>query len=185
LGDNIFYGHGFTEILQRSSKLNHGGLVFGYPVQDPERYGVVEFNSDGMAIGIEEKPVKPKSQYAVPGIYFYDGRAPQIAKKLKPSPRGELEITDLNLVYLREGSLRVEKLGRGFAWLDTGTHDSLLDASDFIATIERRQGLKVGCIEEIAFRNGWISRDILESRGTFLKKNDYGKYLLRVAKENS
>ncbi|MBS1985490.1 MAG: glucose-1-phosphate thymidylyltransferase RfbA [Bdellovibrionales bacterium] len=183
LGDNLFYGHGFPDHLARGVSLKKGALVFGYYVTDPDRYGVVEFDAQGVAKGIEEKPKAPKSNYAVPGIYFYDGRAPAFAKALKPSPRGELEITDLNLCYLREGSLRVEKLGRGLAWLDTGTPDSLLEAAQFISVIEKRQGLKVCCPEEIAYRSGFISRDQLLTLAEQRKKSEYGKYLLKVATE--
>ena len=183
LGDNIFYGMGLTGILRRAGKLEKGGLVFGYPVRDPERYGVVEFDAEGKVLGIEEKPTAPKSNFAVPGLYFYDGTACERAAALKPSPRGELEITDLNRSYLADGLLRVELFGRGFAWLDTGTHESLLQASNFVQTIEERQGLKVACVEEIAFRNGWIGRDELREIGEEMKKNAYGEYLLQLAEE--
>jgi glucose-1-phosphate thymidylyltransferase len=184
LGDNIFYGHGLPELLAPGTHLSKGALVFGYYVTDPERYGVVEFDSNKKAIGLEEKPKSPKSNYAVPGIYFYDGRAPSIAKKLKPSPRGELEITDLNRAYLQEGSLRVEIMGRGLAWLDTGTHDSLMEASLFISVLEKRQGLKVGCVEEIAYRGGFISKSQLLGLAAELKSNEYGRYLTKVAYES-
>ncbi len=181
LGDNLFYGHGFTEQLRRAANRVDGATVFGYWVNDPERYGVVEFDDDGAVLGLEEKPVAPRSNYAVTGLYFYDGRASDFAARLQPSPRGELEITDLNRLYLEEGSLSVEKLGRGYAWLDTGTHDSLLQAGDFIATIESRQGLKVACPEEIAFAQGWIDKDQLRSLAQPLAKNAYGQYLLGLA----
>ena len=183
LGDNIFYGHGFPEVLVKNAKIQKGATVFGYYVTDPDRYGVVEFNDKKIAIGIEEKPKNPKSNYAVPGLYFYDSRAPAFAKALKPSPRGELEITDLNLCYLREGSLKVEIMGRGLAWLDTGTPDSLLEASQFISVIEKRQGLKVGCLEEIAFRNGFISKEQVLALVAKRKNSDYSKYLLKVVEE--
>lgn len=165
LGDNIFYGTGLTGLLARAGGLRDGGLVFGYPVRDPERYGVVEFDGRGKVLSLEEKPVHPKSQYAVPGLYFYGPDVVEKALLLKPSSRGELEITDLNRLYLAEGRLRVELLGRGFAWLDTGTHDSLLQAGNFVQTIQDRQGLQVACIEEIAFRAGWMGRDALRERG--------------------
>ena len=181
LGDNIFYGMGLSGILHRAGALQSGGLIFGYLVNDPERYGVVEFDAAGKVLGIEEKPAKPKSHYAVPGLYFYDGTVCDMAAALKPSPRGELEITDLNRKYLEKGQLRVELLGRGFAWLDTGTHESLLQASNFVQTIEERQGLKIACLEEIAFRAGWISRDQLRAQGEVMAKNAYGRYLLELA----
>lgn len=181
LGDNIFYGHGLTEVLQRAAGHTHGATVFGYWVNDPERYGVAEFDHTGRAIGLEEKPRQPKSNYAVTGLYFYDGRASDFARELKPSARGELEITDLNRRYLNEGTLRVEKLGRGYAWLDTGTHESLLQASNFIETIEARQGLRVCCPEEIAFQNGWIDAEQLLRIAEPLRKSGYGEYLRRVA----
>lgn len=184
LGDNIFHGHGLSEILAESAQLKKGAKIFGYYVNDPERYGVVHFDANKKALSIEEKPAKPKSHYAVPGLYFYDSRAPAFARALKPSPRGEIEITDLNLCYLREGSLSVEIMGRGFAWLDTGTHDSLLDAGQFIAALEKRQGLKVGCVEEIAFHKGFIDRKQLINLGSELSKNGYGKYLLQIAEES-
>jgi glucose-1-phosphate thymidylyltransferase len=181
LGDNIFYGHGFTEVLARAGSRERGATVFGYWVKDPERYGVAEFDEDGRVIGLEEKPRDPKSNYAVTGLYFYDSRACDFAASLKPSPRGELEITDLNRCYLDDGSLRVEKLGRGYAWLDTGTHESLMQASNFIETIEQRQGLRVCCPEEIAFGNGWITADELLALAKPLAKSGYGVYLQRVA----
>ena len=181
LGDNIFYGMGLTGILRRAGALKEGGLVFGYLVKDPERYGVVEFDASGKVLGIEEKPAKPKSHYALPGLYFYDGTVCERAAALKPSPRGELEITDLNRSYLKQGQLRVELLGRGFAWLDTGTHESLLQASNFVQTIEERQGLKIACLEEIAYRAGWIPADRLRQLGREMAKNSYGQYLLQLA----
>lgn len=180
LGDNIFYGHGLSEILMRCSHLESGGIVFGYPVRDPERYGVVEFDRDGMVTGIEEKPAHPKSHYAVPGLYYYDSDVVAIAEGLKPSARGELEITDLNLEYLRRGQLRVELLGRGFAWLDTGTYESLQQACEFVRVIQERQGLKTACIEEIAFRLGYIDRGQLEKLAQEMNKNDYGHYLMGI-----
>lgn len=182
LGDNIFYGHGFSEQLKRASTLENGAVVFGYWVRDPERYGVAEFDASGKVIGLEEKPRAPKSNYAVTGLYFYDGRAPDYAASLKPSPRGELEITDLNRCYLDDGSLRLEKLGRGYAWLDTGTHESLLQAGTFVETIEARQGLKVSCPEEIAYLNGWINAEQLEALAQPLLKNGYGQYLMSLLK---
>jgi len=185
LGDNIFHGHGLPEILKRASGLKQGGLVFGYAVQDPERYGVVEFDAEGKVLSIEEKPRVPKSRYAVPGIYFYDAGVVEIAKGLKPSARGELEITDVNLEYLRRGALRVELLGRGFAWLDTGTVDSLMAASSFIQTIQERQGLQVSCVEEIAWREGFIDSARLLELAKGLEKNGYGRYLRRVLEEES
>jgi glucose-1-phosphate thymidylyltransferase len=181
LGDNIFYGHGLTEVLRSASAREHGATVFGYRVRDPARYGVVEFDSGGRAIALEEKPTEPKSNYAVTGLYFYEGRAPDDAAALSPSPRGELEITDLNRRYLERGELMVEQLGRGYAWLDTGTHESLLAAANFIETIEQRQGLKVACPEEIAFQNGWIDREHLLRLAEPLRKNAYGQYLLALA----
>jgi len=180
LGDNIFYGHGFLEKLTKAAKLNSGAKVFGYYVSDPERYGVVEYDEKGKAISLEEKPTEPKSNYAVVGLYFYDNSVVSKAKNLKPSPRGELEITDLNKLYLNEGTLEVEKIGRGVAWLDTGTHDSLHEASSFIETIEKRQGLKVSCIEEIAWRMKFIDTAQLLKLGEELKKNPYGQYLLNL-----
>lgn len=183
LGDNIFYGHGFGDNLLNTAELKKGACVFGYYVTDPERYGVVEFNSERKAISIEEKPAKPKSNYAVTGLYFYGNDVIAKAKALKPSPRGELEITDLNRIYLDEGRLNVKLLGRGMAWLDTGTHDSLLEAANFISTIENRQGLMVACIEEIAFRMKFIDRDQLLQLAEPLKKNNYGQYLIKIANE--
>ena len=180
LGDNIFYGHGLTELLKNAAARSHGATVFGYWVKDPQRYGVAEFDSAGKVIGIEEKPVQPRSSYAVTGLYFYDGRAPEFAAGLKPSSRGELEITDLNRCYLEEGSLQLERLGRGFAWLDTGTHESLMEASSYIETIEKRQGLRVCCPEEIAYLNGWIDAAQLRDLARPLAKNGYGQYLLSV-----
>lgn len=185
LGDNIYYGQGFSEKLKRASEQQVGATVFGYYVNDPERFGVVEFDNSGKALSIEEKPEKPKSNYAVTGLYFYDNQVVEIAKNIKPSHRGELEITDVNNVYLQQGGLNVELLGRGFAWLDTGTHDSLIEASQFVQTIEHRQGLKVACLEEIAFNNGWITVDELKERGEFFKKTGYGQYLLKLYQEKS
>lgn len=181
LGDNIFYGQHFSDNLKSAVSKDSGATVFGYHVTDPERFGVVEFGDDGKAISIEEKPLKPKSAYAVTGLYFYDNDVVDIARSIKPSPRGELEITDVNLAYLKRGDLNVEVLGRGFAWLDTGTHDSLIDAGQFVQTVEHRQGLKVACLEEIAYRQGWVSADQLIKQGEMLKKTGYGQYLLRVA----
>jgi glucose-1-phosphate thymidylyltransferase len=183
LGDNIFYGHGFGDILQNTAKLKKGACVFGYYVTDPERYGVVEFNSH-KAISIEEKPSRPKSNYAVTGLYFYDNSVVEKAKSLKPSPRGELEITDLNRLFLEEGNLEVRIMGRGIAWLDTGTCESLLQAANFIATLEQRQGLKASCVEEIAFKKGFISKDKLIALAEPVKKSQYGKYLLKIASED-
>ena len=180
LGDNIFHGTGLTERLQRANQREHGATVFGYWVSDPERYGVAEFDAAGKVVGLEEKPAKPKSNYAVTGLYFYDGRAPEFAASLTPSARGELEITDLNRCYLQEDALHLEQLGRGYAWLDTGTHQSLLEASNFIETIEARQGLRVCCPEEIAWQNRWISDDQLRALAEPLAKNGYGQYLLSL-----
>jgi glucose-1-phosphate thymidylyltransferase len=180
LGDNIFHGHGFSETLHRADARTEGATVFGYWVSDPERYGVAEFDADGRVVDIEEKPAKPRSNYAVTGLYFYDGNASEYAASLKPSPRGELEITDLNRRYLEEGNLHLEPLGRGHAWLDTGTHQSLLEASTFIETIEARQGLRVCCPEEIAYGNGWIDTAQLERLAAPLAKNGYGQYLLSL-----
>ena len=178
LGDNIFHGHGLTELLQRADAREQGATVFGYWVRDPERYGVAEFDGSGRVVGLEEKPAAPKSHYAVTGLYFYDGRASDFAAGLKPSPRGELEITDLNRCYLEADALHLEKMGRGYAWLDTGTHESLVEASGFIETIEKRQGLRVSCPEEIAYFNGWIDADQLRELARPLAKNGYGQYLL-------
>lgn len=180
LGDNIFYGYGLSNRLQKAAQLNQGAVVFGYYVNDPERYGVVEFDQDKNVIGLEEKPENPKSNYAVTGLYYYDNTVVQKAKSLKPSARGELEITDLNKLYLAEGSLSTELLGRGMAWLDTGTHESLIQASNFISSIEQRQGLKVACLEEIAYRKGYITDEQLSDLAQPLKKNQYGQYLLRL-----
>jgi len=180
LGDNIFYGHGFQRILRRAGSLESGGLVFGYYVRDPERYGVVEFDETGKVLGIEEKPARPKSSYAVPGLYFFDNRVIEIASGLKPSARGELEIVDVMNAYLRSGDLRVELLGRGFAWLDTGTYSSLLEACTFVETIERRQGLKIACLEEIAYRLGYIDDTQLRRLAEPLMKNGYGQYILEM-----
>jgi glucose-1-phosphate thymidylyltransferase len=180
LGDNIFYGHGFGDQLRSAAERTAGATVFGYWVRDPERYGVAEFDAQGRVVGLEEKPLAPKSNYAVTGLYFYDGRAPDFAASLQPSPRGELEITDLNRRYLQDGSLRLEKLGRGHAWLDTGTHESLLQAGNFIETIEQRQGLRICCPEEIAYSNGWIDADQLAALAKPLAKNGYGQYLLSL-----
>jgi glucose-1-phosphate thymidylyltransferase len=184
LGDNIFYGPGLSGILRNAVELSRGALIFGYPVRDPERYGVVEFDGEHRVIGIEEKPAKPKSMYAVPGLYFYDNEVSAIAAGLKPSARGELEITDLNLAYLRRGALRVEPLGRGFAWLDTGTHEALQQASSYVQAIQERQGLKISCIEEIAYRLGYIDRNLLLALAAEYSKNDYGRYLVEVANED-
>ena len=178
LGDNVFYGHDFATDMRGAYAQEKGATVFAYPVQDPERYGVVEFNASGRAVSIEEKPEKPKSRYAVTGLYFYDNRVVEIARHLKPSPRGELEITDVNRRYLEWGELNCEVMGRGMAWLDTGTHESLLEASQYIETIERRQGLKIACPEEIAYRQGWIGAEDLRRLGSALAKNGYGRYLL-------
>ncbi|TMP45718.1 glucose-1-phosphate thymidylyltransferase [Pseudoalteromonas citrea] len=180
LGDNIFYGQGFTPILQSAAERAIGATVFGYQVKDPERFGVVEFDEDMKAVSIEEKPEAPKSSYAITGLYFYDNRVVEMAKQVKPSHRGELEITTLNEMYLNDGSLNVELLGRGFAWLDTGTHESLHEASSFVQTIENVQGLKLACLEEISWRNGWLTSQQLNDIGQLMKKNDYGKYLLEL-----
>ena len=183
LGDNIFYASGMSKLLQDSANPD-GGVVFAYQVSDPERYGVVEFNENNEVVSIEEKPTEPKSNYAVPGLYFYDNDVVEIAKNIKPSPRGELEITDINNAYLKDGSLNVELLGRGFAWLDTGTHESLLEAGQFVYTIEKRQSLKVACLEEIGFQQGWISREKLTESAEALKKTEYGQYLFKLLEES-
>jgi glucose-1-phosphate thymidylyltransferase len=183
LGDNIFYGYNFSTLLEDSTRLKKGAIVFGYYVSDPQRYGVVEFNAAGQAISLDEKPAEPKSNYAVTGLYFYDNSVVEKAKQVKPSPRGELEITDLNKLYLEEGTLSVKLLGRGMAWLDTGTHQSLLSASNFVESIEERQGLKIACLEEIAFRKGYISKQQLEELAKPLAKNGYGQYLLKIINE--
>lgn len=183
LGDNIFYGFDFSRTLREAADLQDGAMVFGYYVNDPERYGVAEFDGSGKVLSLEEKPLEPKSNYAVTGLYFYSNDVVQKAKGLKPSKRGELEITDLNRLYLEEGRLNLKIMGRGMAWLDTGTHDSLLEASNFISTIENRQGLKVACIEEIAYRNGYITKEQLLKLAEPLKKNYYGEYLIKISKE--
>jgi glucose-1-phosphate thymidylyltransferase len=180
LGDNIYYGHGLPEFLARADQQTHGGTVFGYQVADPERYGVVEFDPDGSAVSVEEKPQSPKSDYAVTGLYFFDDRAPKLARAIRPSARGELEITALIERYLDEGTLTVERMGRGFAWLDTGTHDSLIEAGEFVRTIEKRQGLKIGCPEEVAYRQGFIDRVQLLRLAEPLMKTGYGEYLARL-----
>lgn len=184
LGDNIFYGHGLQESLTKAAQIRKGGMIFGYLVRDPSRYGVVEFDHKGNVISIEEKPEKPRSKYAVPGLYFYDNSVIEISEGLTPSFRGELEITDVNLEYLRRGELKVELLGRGFAWLDTGTHESLHQASSYVQVIQERQGLKIACIEEIAFRLGYINKSQLKHLASDMMKNDYGKYLMEIAEES-
>ena len=184
LGDNIFYGHDFAELLRNANERESGASVFAYHVQDPHRYGVAEFDAAGRVLSLEEKPVNPKSHFAVTGLYFYDNQVIQLAKDLKPSPRGELEITDLNRLYLEQNALHVELMGRGYAWLDTGTHDSLLEAGQFIATLEKRQGLKVACPEEIAYHRRWISAEQLEALAQPLAKNGYGQYLYQILKES-
>jgi glucose-1-phosphate thymidylyltransferase len=183
LGDNIFHGQGLSAVLEEAARLRSGGMIFGYRVADPERYGVVAFDRQGRAVSIEEKPRRPKSCHAVPGLYFYDNDVVRIAAGLEPSARGELEITDVNLAYLRRQSLQVRLLGRGVAWLDTGTHESLLQAANFVETIQARQGLKIACIEEIAYRRGYIGRDRLRELGEPMRNNDYGRYLLQLADE--
>lgn len=180
LGDNMFYGQGFSSMLKRAASINKGACIFGYYVKDPRAYGVVEFDENGKVLSLEEKPITPKSNYAVPGLYFYDSSVSEKAKKLQPSPRGEYEITDLNKVYQSEGTLLVELFGRGFAWLDTGNCDSLLEAGNFVETIQSRQGFYIACIEEIAWRNGWINNDQLEALGQKLDKTAYGKYILSL-----
>ena len=185
LGDNIFHGQHFTEKLQRAARQEKGATVFGYWVKDPERFGVIDFDENGKALSIEEKPKKPKSSYAVTGLYFYDNDVIEIAKSIKPSPRGELEITDVNMAYLKRGDLNVERFGRGFAWLDTGTHDSLLEASQYVQTTEHRQGLKVACLEEIAYQHKWIDREQLLRRADALGKTGYGQYLFKLAGEDA
>ena len=182
LGDNIFYGHGLPEVLRRAAGLEHGAVIFAYPVHDPERYGVIEFDAAGKALSLEEKPAHPRSNYAVPGIYFYDNRVVDFARNLQPSPRGEIEITDLNKVYMTQGDLRVEPLGRGVAWLDAGMHHSLLQAANFVQAVEERQGMMISCPEEIAFRMGFISQEELTAQADTFKGNRYGQYLHRVAK---
>ena len=185
LGDNIFYGHDFQKLLHSADQKNAGASVFAYHVHDPERYGVVEFDNQGKALSIEEKPKCPKSNYAVTGLYFYDENVVDIAKSIKPSARGELEITDVNNIYLQQGLLDVQTMGRGYAWLDTGTHESMLEASHYIATVENRQGLKIACLEEIAFRAGWIDKIQLEHLAEPLRKNGYGTYLLKILNERN
>ncbi len=185
LGDNVFYGHGFSELLQNAVQRTRGATVFGYQVRDPERYGVVEFDAEGRAIGLEEKPTEPRSSHAVTGLYFYDEDVVDIAANLQPSERGELEITDVNLAYLERGDLHVERLGRGIAWLDTGTHESLLQAANFIHAIEERQGLKVACLEEIAYRMGYISAEDVQRLAEPMRKTGYGQYLLDLVEQES
>jgi glucose-1-phosphate thymidylyltransferase len=183
LGDNIFYGPNLSKMLKKAVCLDKGGLIFGYMVKDPERYGVVDFDSSGQVVGIEEKPQKPKSNYAVTGLYFFDNSVIEIAKRLKPSNRGELEITDVNMTYLHRGDLRVELLGRGYAWLDTGTHEALQQAASYVQAIQERQGFKIACIEEIAYRQGYITRDQLQNLAADLIQNDYGQYLMEIASD--
>jgi len=183
LGDNIFYGQSFSRQLQAAANCEHGATVFGYLVNDPERFGVVDFDENGKVLSIEEKPLEPKSNYAVTGLYFYDNDVVEIAKNVKPSDRGELEITTVNQAYLERGDLNVELLGRGFAWLDTGTHESLLEAGMFVQTVEHRQGLKIACLEEIAYRNGWLTQEQIQVQGELLSKTGYGQYLLKLARD--
>ncbi|MHB8808804.1 MAG: glucose-1-phosphate thymidylyltransferase RfbA [Desulfobulbaceae bacterium] len=185
LGDNIFFGHGFAEIVQECSRMTDGGIIFGYLVKDPQRYGVVEFDRNKKVIGIEEKPEKPKSRYAVPGLYFYDNEVVAIAESIAPSPRGELEITDINNIYLRREKLRVELLGRGFCWLDTGTHESLQQAASYVQAVQERQGLKIACLEEIAYRLGYIDRTQVERLAHSMLKNQYGQYLMDLLRDTS
>jgi glucose-1-phosphate thymidylyltransferase len=184
LGDNIFYGHGLVEQLREAAERSQGATIFGYRVRDPERYGVAEFDADGRVVGLEEKPTEPKSNYAITGLYFYDGQVSELAAGLKPSKRGELEITDLNRIYLEQGRLHLLRLGRGVAWLDTGTHESLMMAGSFIETIEQRQGMKICCPEEIAYSAGWISKERLQALGESLRQNSYGQYLLDLARRS-
>lgn len=184
LGDNIFFGHGFGEIAQRCSRLSNGGIIFGYLVKDPQRYGVVEFDNQKNVINIEEKPAHPKSRYAVPGLYFYDNEVVSIAESIKPSARGELEITDINNTYLKQGRLKVELLGRGFCWLDTGTHESLHHASTYVQTVQERQGLQIACLEEISYRLGYIDREQVERLATSMLKNQYGQYLMDLLQDS-
>jgi len=184
LGDNIFYGQGFSQLLRRTALLQQGATVFGYPVRDPERFGVVSFDAERRVVAIEEKPARPQSHFAVTGLYFYDNHVVELARKVRPSPRGELEITSINQAYLERGELQVELLGRGFAWLDTGTHDSLLEASQFVATIEKRQGYKIACLEEIAWYNGWLDDEALRRLGERLARSDYGRYLLALLEDS-
>ena len=185
LGDNIFYGPNLSRMLARAVQLDKGGLILGYMVKDPERYGVVDFDNSGNVIGIEEKPKKPKSNYAVPGLYFYDNDVIEIAKNLKPSQRGELEITDVNMTYLRRGDLKVELLGRGYAWLDTGTHEALQQAASYVQAIQERQGLKIACVEEIAYRQGYITKEALKNLAADMTQNDYGQYLMDIANDEA
>ena len=185
LGDNIFFGHGLPEALTRAAASEKGAVIFGYRVSDPERYGVITFDPAGNVAAIDEKPREPKSNHVVTGLYFYDERVVDLARTIRPSARGELEITDLNNLYLARGELQLEKLGRGCAWLDTGTHDALIQASEFVRTVEVRQGLKIGCVEEVAFRMGYIDRQQLLALGRQMRNNDYGKYLQRIAEEES
>lgn len=183
LGDNVFYAQGFTQILQQAMSRQEGATIFGYPVQNPGEFGIVEFDRDGKVLSLEEKPKRPKSSYAVPGLYFYDSQVVEIAKSIKPSSRGELEITTINQEYLRQGKLKVELLGRGMTWLDTGTHEGLLEAANFVSIIQQRQGLYISCIEEIAYRRGYITRDRLKELAQPMLKTEYGRYLLRIAEE--